>query len=301
MRLALPLLLAACQVEKPAPEGPLSGVPASLPPREEGVLLLAVGDVLVWTRDGAIRIGGPEMGWSPERRLPVHYVTTVVPCGEGALLGGSAPDADGVERAFALRLDARGEVVTTWPLGQGTPSSVACESPKPMAASSEGLFLLEEGGRVARLDTVGGRRFVLDGPAPVLCEAALRVMQGGHPASCRDLADRVWSEEGAWTRAPLLCGAWLVEPGERELKVRDARSGRVAGARDVPTLEALACSGEGALLVSAGGILSLELPSLATQARAEGACAALHASHERVVCLDERGGVTWVGGLAPVP
>ena len=287
-RLVLQALLVGLFVGFPAAAG--SRQPAF---RADGMMALSGGALLLWAADGRLQVGSPESGWSPVVRMPMTYVTSVVPEGEGALVGGSNFPKGGSEHAVAVAVDSQGRVRTRWQGGEGLFNSVMSSRGKRWAIALDDLMELLPDGRVRRVEKVPSLSQLLIGAEGqrVLCKPANVTLAHGAPAECSSSSPVEWHAKGAWKSSPLSCGEWLVTKEGNELQVRTLSSGRTV-VRGALQAEFLACGREGELLVAGRQVQVLALPSLEMRWAApcgRHAVVALAATTEGVACLDSKG------------
>lgn len=221
------------------------------------------------------------------------YVTSVVPEGEGALVGGSNLPKGGSEHAVAVAVDSQGRVRTRWQGGEGLFNSVTSSRGKRWAVALDELVELLPDGRVQPVEKVPSLSQLLIGVEGqrVLCKPANLTLAHGAPAECSSSSPVPWLAKGAWKSSPLPCGEWLVTKEGNELHVRTLSSGRTV-VRAASRAELLACGREGELLVAGKQVQVLALPSLEMLWAARcgrHAVVALAATTEGVACLDSKG------------
>lgn len=263
--------------------------------RADGMVPLPGGALLVWSSDGRLQVGAPEGGWGPVVRLPMTYVTSVVPEAEGALVGGSHFPKGGSESAVALAVDPRGAVRTRWQGGEGLFNSVTSAQGKRWAVALDELVELLPDGRLEPAGKVPSLSQLFLGPEGqrVLCKPANRTLAHAAPAECGSSSPVEWRVRGSWKRSPLLCGEWLVTKEGSELRVVALNDGRGV-ARRASRAETLACGRSGQLLAADRQVHALSLPSLEVLWEApcgRGSVAALVGTPEGGACLDARGRV----------
>lgn len=278
--------------------GLLVGFPAAAGARQpafraDGMVALSGGTLLVWAADGRLQVGSPEGGWSPLVRMPMTYVTSVVPEGEGALVGGSNFPKGGSEHAVAITVDSQGSMRTRWQGGEGLFNSVTSSRGRRWAVALDELVELLPDGRVQLVEKVPSLSQLLIGAEGqrVLCTPANLTLAHGAPAECRSSSPVEWHVKGAWKRSPLPCGEWFVTKEGNELRVRTLSGGRDV-ARAASQGEILACGREGQLLVAGKQVQVLALPSLEVLRAAlcgRSAVVALAATTQGVACLDSKG------------
>lgn len=261
--------------------------------RADGMVPLPGGRLLVWAANGRLQMGAPGGGWSPVVRLPMTYVTSVVPEGEGALVGGSNFPRGGREHALALTVDAQGVVRTRWRGGEGLFNSVSSFHGKRWAVALDELVELLPEGRIQTAGKVPALSQLLVGPKGqhVLCQPANLTLAHGAPAECSSSSPVEWHITGTWKSSPLTCGEWFVTKEGNELSVRTLSSGRDV-VRSASQAEILACGREGELLVAGRQVQILALPSLELLWAApcgRNSVVALAATPDGVVCLDSKG------------
>ncbi|WNG60577.1 hypothetical protein F0U59_42120 [Archangium gephyra] len=264
--------------------------------RAEGMVPLPGGALLVWSSDGRLQVGAPEEGWSPVVRLPMTYVTSVVPEAEGALVGGSNFPKGGTESAVAIAVDSRGAVRTRWQGGAGLFNSVTSSQGRRWAVALDELVELLPDGRTESAGKVPSLSQLLLGPEGqrVLCKPANLTLAHAAPAECGSSSPVEWRVRGSWKRSPLLCGEWFVTQEGSELRVVALTDGREV-ARRASQAEAVACGGPSELLAADKQVQALALPSLEVRWAApcgRGSVTALVATPEGGVCLEARGSVT---------
>lgn len=290
VRYVLRTVLVGLLVGLPAAAG--AGQPAF---RADGMVALAGGALLVWAADGRLQVGSPNTGWNPLVRLPMTYVTHVVPDGDGALVGGSKLPSGGREYAVAVAVDSQGSVRTRWHGGDGLFNSVTSSQGKRWAVALDELMELLPDGRVQSVETVASLSELLIGPEGqwVFCKPANLTLAQGAPAGCSSSGPVAWRVTGSWNRKPLACGEWLVTKEDSELRVLSLSNGREV-ARRASRAETLACGRSGELLAAGRQIRVLLLPSLEVLAETpcvRGSVAAVVATPEGGACLDVSGRV----------
>jgi hypothetical protein len=264
--------------------------------RADGMVPLPGGALLVWSSDGRLQVGTSEGGWGPVVRLPMTYVTSVVPEAEGALVGGSHFPKGGTESAVAFAVDSRGTVRTRWQGGEGLFNSVTSSQGRRWAVALDELVELLPDGRLEPAGKVPSLSQLFLGPEAqrVLCKPANLTLAHAAPAECGSSSPVEWRVRGSWKRSPLLCGAWLVTKDGAELRVVALTDGGEV-ARRASQAEAVACGGAGELLTADKQVQALALPSLEVRWEApcgRGSVASLVATPEGGACLDARGRVT---------
>ncbi|HYO71063.1 MAG TPA: hypothetical protein VEU33_33785 [Archangium sp.] len=264
--------------------------------RADGMVALPGGALLVWSSDGRLQVGALEGGWGPVVRLPMTYVTSVVPEAEGALVGGSHFPKGGRESAVALAVDSRGAVRTRWQGGEGLFNSVTSSQGKRWAVALDELVELLPDGRLEPAGKVPSLSQLFLGPEGqrVLCKPANLTLAHAAPAECGSSSPVEWRVRGSWKRSPLLCGEWLVTQEGPELRVVALADGREVARRSAQ-VEAVTCGGPGELLSADKQVQALALPSLEVRWGApcgRGSVAALVATPAGGACLDARGSVT---------
>lgn len=279
----------------------LAGLPAAAGAKQpafraDGMVPLPGGALLVWSSDGRVQVGAPEGGWSPVVRLPMTYVTSVVPEAEGALVGGSNFPKGGSEYAVALAVDSRGAVRTRWQGGEGLFNSVTSSQGKRWAVALDELVELLPDGRLEPAGKVPSLSQLLLGSEGqrVLCKPANLTLSHAAPAECNASSPVEWRVRGSWKRAPLLCGEWLVMKDGSELRVIALADGEEV-ARRVARAETITCGRPGELLTADKQVQALALPSLSFLWEApcgRGSVTALVATPEGGACLDAKGRVT---------
>ncbi|MFH1464687.1 MAG: hypothetical protein ABIO70_09905 [Pseudomonadota bacterium] len=227
-----------------------------------GLLLLGEGRVLAWSADGRLRAGRVGEGLAEAPRLPLTYVVDALAWEERALLAGSVGTPGQEEQALVVEVDAQGVVRASWSLGAGVATAVAGGPEKPVAAAFSGLYALEAG--EVRLMAPSPSLTIVRGTAhrPILCQPANLTVASQAPAVCTwtDDAGAEHRALGAWTSAPLLCGAWVLEPGPVGVEVRALTDGVVAGAFARGADAPVACLDEHTALVGGEGAHVIALP-----------------------------------------
>ena len=272
----------------------------------EGILAVSTRQLMVWSPDGRIQLGNPEDGWGEIIQLPMTYVTSVASEENGAILGGSLRSADSMEFGVVVRINDRGAILKRWTWGEGghgTTSEififhwVASREEMRWATLRTDLFALKPDGTVERQRDIPSGSILLLGSQgrQVLCTPANLTKAHSAPAFCSSDSELPWQAEGRWSHYPLICGDWLIEPGETNVVVRALHSGSQLRTLHIDASAAVACRGNDELVVGRAIIRGLSLPKLSSrwQARVrDGSAKALASFGNRVAVLTTSGRVT---------
>lgn len=182
-------------------------------------MLSAGGAAWVFWPDGTLEATRPD-GGSPARVRPLSRLADAVPDGAGVLAVG---EEGGVP--LALRLGPDGRVLQRWALPAGRILAAAAgRGPRRWVLSSAGLFELgaQEPVRRGEGQREGARVYAASDGEAVVCAS-------GGACARRD----GWRSQGRWRRAPLGCGADLVEVQPEGIAVRFT-TGDLAGQQTEP-------------------------------------------------------------------
>jgi len=243
------------------------------------------------------------------------YVTSVASEENGAILGGSVRSAHGVEFGVVIRINDRGAILQKWTWGEtgrGTTSEifvfhwVASREEMRWAILRTDLFALQPDGTVQRQRDIPSGSILLLGTQgqQVLCTPANLTKTHIAPALCSSDGERPWQAQGRWSRYPLICGDWLIEPGETSVVVRALRSGSQLRKLPIDAGTAIACRGHDELVVGRAAIRGLSLPKLNSrwQARVhDGSAKALARFGNRMAMLTTSGHVTLLSNRNSAP
>lgn len=264
-------------------------------PERDGLLLLGDDIVLAWSSAGSIETGTVERGLGAPIQLPLSYVVEAGVDQDGALFAGSLALPGQEDLARVVKTNAQGKVLETWELGAGVAGSVQSSAETRLATGFQGVVVLEPGSRAVLLLPAPPRARLRLGPsASILCHPANRTLSDARPASCGSLsrAESSWDAPGVWTRTPLLCGSWLVEPSETSARVRAAVDGTPAAEILYEKGAILACGVGDSLLVGHQDLRLLSLPSGAPLEQlpcGASGVALLAVRESAAVCMDHQG------------
>jgi hypothetical protein len=283
--------------------------------KAEGILAVSTRQLMIWNPDGRIQLGNPENGWGEVTQLPMTYVTSVASEESGAILGGSLRSADGVEVGVIVRINDHGAILQRWTwlqTGHGTTPEVsvfhwvASREDRRWATLRTSLFTLKPDGTIERTKEIPSGSILLLGSQgrQVLCTPANLTKAHSAPAFCASEGGMPWQAEGRWVQYPLICGHWLIEPGETNVVVRALNSGSQLRKLHIDPGAAIACHGNDELIVGRTTIRGLRLPKLSSrwQVRMRDSSAkALASFGNHVAVLTTSGSVTLLSGRNSTP
>jgi len=234
-------------------------------PDEGGFVSLTDGQVLAWNRTGQIQLRSSAGTWSNPTQLGVTAIDFATAGQEGAwVVGSRIPVGKGAITSALFRLGAPGAIFEYALPRELTVNSVSETGGTVWLSTNRGIEALGPDGAPS-LRRPAPSTAVLpkgsSGPA-VVCTPADLSASSTTPPLCSSTATPPWKAAGEWTGSPLICGSFLVEPARAAVTVRSIRDGRLMGTAKIPLNVALACGGEGELLIGAREVTALALPAL---------------------------------------
>lgn len=228
-----------------------------------GMVILPDGDVLVWWSGGGFQVQRRNGTGYLNGHLPLTYVVDAVADGDGALFAGSRGASGQEEQALVVKIRADGTPSGEWALGAGVAGSIAVVRDLRLAVGHQGVVELQENGRVSYFAPASGLSEIeLSASGVLICTPADRTLAGQSPPSCRLVRDnqQIWSSTGRWSRPPLICGTWVLEPGDSQVEVRSISDGVVQGTFPIEARAPLACARPDAALAGGSTTRLVRLP-----------------------------------------